>query len=201
MVDIVIFDLGRVLIDVDVERCLTQFSEAFQAPVHEILNGKGDGAHTDFMVGKLTGDEFHRLTCQRFGRNVDAETFRNVWLSMLGEPKHDSIAVVAELLNRKFPLAVLSNVDPWHFSHCKTIIPEIQQIENIFLSYEIKLKKPDPAIFTHVLNALEIPAEKCLFVDDLVENVEAATKIGIRTIHFKEAGQLVEELKDHGISI
>jgi len=201
MIEIVIFDLGRVLIEVDVNRCLAQFSEAFNVTVQEVIGDKNNGAHTDFMVGKITGEEFHQLTCERFGRHIDIEAFRNVWLSMLGQPKRGTIAVVAELLKGKVPVALLSNVDPWHFSQCEKIIPEIQKIKKRYLSYQIKIKKPDLQIYRYVVDDLKIPAEKCLFVDDLLENVEAAKEVGIKTIHFEDSQQLVTELERYDILV
>ncbi|MFZ5516020.1 MAG: HAD family hydrolase [Candidatus Zhuqueibacterota bacterium] len=201
MIKIVIFDLGRVLIDVDVDRCLNRFADEFHVSVPEILGNNDNRAHADFMVGKIDEEEFHRLTCQRFSQQVELETLRAMWLTMLGQPKRDTIAVLAALVAQNMPVALLSNVDPWHYQHCEEVIPEIRRIEKKYLSYLIKLKKPDLEIFNYVAADLKIPAEQCLFVDDLLENVEAANKIGMATVHFRESEQLIHELQQHGIRV
>jgi len=201
MIKIVIFDLGRVLIEVDVDRCLNRFAETFHVSVSEILGNHDNRAHADFMIGKIGGDEFHHLTCQRFGQQVELETLRAMWLTMLGQPKRDVIAVPAPLVTQKIPVALLSNVDPWHFQYCEEVIPEIRRIEKKYLSYLINLKKPDLEIFNYVVADLKVPAEQCVFVDDLLENVEAANKIGMGTIHFRDGEQLIHELQQYGFRV
>lgn len=201
MIELVIFDLGRVLIEVDVDRCLGQFSKTFNVSMQEIIGDKSNGAHNDFMVGKISGEQFHELTCQHYGRHVDLETFQQMWLSMLGLPMRETISIVAALQKKSIPLAILSNVDPWHFAYCEKAIPEIQKIDKRFLSYELKMKKPDIEIFENVVESLNMPAGKCLFVDDLFENVAAAEKTGLHYIHFKDAKQLSHELKSYNISV
>ena len=54
----------------------------------------------------------------------------------------------------------------------------------IVVSYEVGCAKPDPAIYRICLDRLKVPAEAALFVDDRIENLEAASRLGIQTLHF-----------------
>lgn len=71
----------------------------------------------------------------------------------------------------------------------------------LFLSHKMGVSKPDPAAFEFVLKELALPAEGCLFVDDRLENVEAAKGLGIDVIQFVDRAQLIQALKTRGIDV
>ncbi|HEY5621140.1 MAG TPA: HAD family phosphatase [Pontiella sp.] len=54
----------------------------------------------------------------------------------------------------------------------------------LFLSYQIGIRKPNPDIYHHALNKLGVPADQCLFIDDLPENIAAARAIGFNALRF-----------------
>ena len=68
------------------------------------------------------------------------------------------------------------------------------------LSYQEKLIKPDPAIYTLLLERYGLVAEESVFLDDTLANVEAARKLGIHGIWFQTKEQAEEELKRLGVS-
>lgn len=61
-------------------------------------------------------------------------------------------------------------------------------------SAEVGLAKPDPAIFEYILKQLEVQPEEAIFVDDFPNNIEAARKIGLQVIHFKNSMQVRREI-------
>ena len=71
----------------------------------------------------------------------------------------------------------------------------------VLLSYEIGVKKPNPEAFKILLEKLQKPASSVIFIDDKIENVEAARNFGIDSIHFTNPGQLKKELTDKGLSL
>lgn len=73
--------------------------------------------------------------------------------------------------------------------------------EPLYLSYQMECEKPDEQSYRMVLDGLQLKPEVCVFIDDKLENVEAAKKIGIDGIHFKSAPQLIEELKKRHIDV
>ena len=60
----------------------------------------------------------------------------------------------------------------------------VEIFEHIFNSAEIGLAKPDPKLFTYVLDKLGAKAKECLFVDDNLHNTEAAKALGFHVVHF-----------------
>ncbi len=66
--------------------------------------------------------------------------------------------------------------------------------DRIFISAELGLAKPDPAIYAEVQRRLQTPPERLIFVDDFEENVAAARQAGWMAVHFRNAGQAVAEV-------
>jgi putative hydrolase of the HAD superfamily len=61
-------------------------------------------------------------------------------------------------------------------------------------SCEIGLMKPDPEIYRRILKLCEVKPEEAIFVDDALENIEAANKLGIHAIQFKNAAQAIQDV-------
>jgi HAD superfamily hydrolase (TIGR01509 family) len=68
-----------------------------------------------------------------------------------------------------------------------------------FVSCELGVRKPDPAIFHIACDTLELPAERLLFVDDRERNTSAAAELGMDTILFESAPQLRRELRERSL--
>ncbi len=68
--------------------------------------------------------------------------------------------------------------------------------DHLTISAEIGIAKPDPRIYAHSLDALQVVPQQAIFVDDFVENITAAHKFGLHTVHFKQPEQAIAEVKD-----
>ncbi len=71
--------------------------------------------------------------------------------------------------------------------------------EDVFVSSTIGLRKPDPAAFDHVVRAIRLPAQRIVFFDDLIENVEAARSCGLRAVHVRSIDDVPGALAALGI--
>jgi len=199
MTKFIIFDLGQVLVKVLFPEFLLKFSAKFQIDPSEITDNRHNGAHIDFMVGKISPVEFHQKTCEHFNHDMPIKKFKALWLQMLGEEIDGTGVIIDELEKSNCNLALLSNIDPWHFAHCQENFPVLNRFSKKFLSYEMEMKKPDLEIYQQVANELHAKPEECLFIDDLVENIEGAKQVGYDTIRFINPGQLRSALMDRGI--
>ena len=103
---------------------------------------------------------------------------------------------VLRKLHFQYQIFILSNA--WqdarmtladNFSICEGNI-----FEKIFISSELGLAKPDPEIFKQVSKNINIPLEDILFIDDFVENIQAADLLGMQTIHFQDANEVTHRL-------
>lgn len=195
MIQHVIFDLGRVLVEVDLKPFTAKFCSEFHIDPTALSEDQGNGAYLEFQLGKITGEDFHRLTCAHYGRFVPLPRFKEIWVSMLGGPVAGTSELVDQLRNRGLFLSLLSNTDQWHFEYCQEKVPALKWFDRIFLSYEMHMKKPDAEIFLAVVQQLNAEPQQCLFIDDLKDNIEVAKQLGFQTVQFHEADTLKQELQ------
>lgn len=101
--------------------------------------------------------------------------------------------LVSQLKGKNIPIAMLSNID----DRLARLIRDFglyEPFDPCLLSCEIGLEKPDPKIYDILLKKMNLPAKNIVFVDDRLENVEAAQKMGFDAILFTSQEQLQKEL-------
>ncbi|MFT5580241.1 MAG: 2-haloacid dehalogenase [Paraglaciecola psychrophila] len=206
--DVVVFDLGNVLIDFDPLPVYRDYfgddSDGFAAfcasgRIWEILN------HGHNIIGSWdTG--FDELIRQRPAWRDEVELFRSDWFKFLLGPMTASVAVLQELDRAAVPLYGLTNwpAQVWPpRSHADTLAQHnydfLQSFRDIVVSGIEQLRKPDPALYRLALERWQLTPERCLFVDDLLDNVEAARDLGMAGHHFHSAAELRDELLALGL--
>jgi FMN phosphatase YigB (HAD superfamily) len=105
-----------------------------------------------------------------------------------------------ESIKGKYRLFLLSNTNIIHFTAFKEILQKEAgkaSLDEYFIksyySHEIKLRKPYKDIYEFILKDGDMKAEETLFIDDTIDNIEAAKKIGIQ-IHLLLPGERIEKL-------
>jgi len=199
MIKHIIFDLGQVLVKVDINPFIFQFSKAFKIAPNELKKIENDGVYLDFQVGRINGEDFHRLICEHYNHFIPMNRLKAIWASMLVGEVDGTAGILKKLHEEKYALSLLSNTDPWHYEYCESTIPDLDKFKHKFLSYDLKMKKPDAEIFLTVAEKLEAKPEQCLFIDDLEQNVASAKGLNFQTILFQNADQLRYELMDLGV--
>jgi epoxide hydrolase-like predicted phosphatase len=106
----------------------------------------------------------------------------------------------AESLKPDYKIGLLSNA--WVDSRNKlgALFIFIDIFDVAIFSAEVKARKPDPEIFHIMLERLGIKPEECIFIDDILENIEGAEKIGINTILFKNTQDTINEINSMLVS-
>lgn len=108
-------------------------------------------------------------------------------------------AGVLEALSGNYRLAIISNATPsmdWVFDR----LDIRKYFHTIILSAHVKTEKPDEAIYKIALERLQAESIDCIFIDDKLENVESASRVGIRAFHLdREKQDLRDLLEEHGI--
>src|SRR5271170_5420960 len=94
---------------------------------------------------------------------------------------------------------ILSNL-PFELADAFKQQPWARKFTHNTWSCELRLAKPDPAIYHHVLDAIQTPAEEVLFLDDRQENVLSAEAVGLQGIIFRNVQQLQEDLHARGLA-
>jgi len=195
----VIFDLGRVIVDVDVGR-LASFVSA--TPSQEdvdrvIMSVLGDELMLKFNTGKVGPEEFYRGIAGRFQLQLDFEQFAMLWCGIFSP-----IEGMADLIRRlegRLKLGLLSDTDPLHWNHLRSAHPILGVFKRPTLSFQVGLTKPDPAMYLAAARSVAAAPEACLYVDDLPANAAGAARVGMQTIVFKGAADLHDRLVEMGV--
>ncbi len=196
---LLIFDLGNVIVRHDNEYWIKALSHACADPHHarRVIEAylitaaadRGDGTvRTFFETSRSdmgfpgTYEEFDTLWCCHFSHDEAMEE------------------LVADLAAR-YRVVVLSNTDDAHWRYLMREYPVLKKPQALYASFQLHLRKPDPAIYQHVLQAEGYAAQDAVFIDDRMDNVEAANSLGINGIHFTGRAALEIQLKKLGVTI
>jgi 2-haloacid dehalogenase len=110
-----------------------------------------------------------------------------------------SVEIMGQLKQAGYPLFGLTNWPAEKFQIVRPKYPFLDWLEDIVVSGEVRLAKPDPAIYAVLLERIGRPPGECLFIDDSETNIAAARRLGFNTILFESPEQLKSELQQRGI--
>jgi putative hydrolase of the HAD superfamily len=154
--------------------------------------------------GLLTAEEYWRKFARDAGGEVDAaqiETLRTWDTRMWSRINAEMIEWARELRAAGVRTALLSNMQHDMAAHARRNFAWLSDFEHQILSCELRLIKPDPAIFEHTIQRLDVKPGEALLVDDREANVEAARTTGLQAIRFQSAEQLRGELRGMGFVV
>lgn len=104
------------------------------------------------------------------------------------------LAWIENLQRGGFKTALLSNMHADMATHVRQAFKWVARLDVPILSCELKIVKPSPEIYTRSLEKLGLAPQEALFIDDRIVNVEAAQKVGLKTVHFASVEQLRKDL-------
>jgi putative hydrolase of the HAD superfamily len=193
----VIFDIGRVLIKVDVPRAIEGLSKGISMSPAELWSAiEKDPRWHDWQEGRISPHDWHLHVTKRLGSPLKFDEFRAAWNRSL-DPAPLQTEDLFQTLSKKHKLALLSNTDPIHVAHLEStfsffhFFPPPTRI----YSCSIRASKPSPVIFQAALKAVKTPAAQAVFIDDILEYVEAARSLGLCAIQYLNPGQLRSDLR------
>ncbi len=200
----IIFDFGAVVINIDIPAAYRAFAALSGFSAEKVKDlFEGQGAYADFEVGKMSNDDFRALLRKELNISSTDEELDNAWNAMLLDVPKERIEKLRELRTR-YTIYLLSNTNAIHVKKMMEMFVRDHQIEDFtklfdkrYLSYEIGLLKPDPAIYEYVLKDAGIKREETIFLDDNADNVKSALAIGLPTIQVLPGKYtMMEILKD-----
>ncbi len=153
--------------------------------------------------GELTPAAFWKSLARDAGTKVDAftiERLQDLDIEMWDTLEQPLLEWVQTLRSNGFKTALLSNSDPRFVAHLRKNRPWLRFFDVCVFSAEVRLIKPDPAIFRYTLDKLAIEPSAVLFIDDRFSNVSVAQSLGIASIKFTSLVHLNGQLKDAGFS-
>jgi putative hydrolase of the HAD superfamily len=184
----IIFDLGGVLLNIDYSVLIRSFSciglEHFEEHFSQAQQEKFFDLYEKGLISSAEFTQRLKNHCKPGTTDKDIE---DAWNSMLFDLPEERMALLKKLKNTH-RIFLLSNTNEIHMNWINNYllkdfnIPDFKDcFEKVYLSYQIKMRKPDVEIFELVINENDLLPNETLFIDDSLQHLESAKKLGIQT--------------------
>ncbi len=196
-----VFDLGGVPIDREPRRLYRRiFAEeaAMERFLAEICTRAWNA---ELERGRPLAEAVAELVARHPAREGAIRTWWERRIAMIGGPISDTVAILERLTERGTPLVALSNwsAETFPLVRAQEAYRFLDRFERNFLSGELGLIEPEPAIFEHLLSATGRRPESCLFIDDSAANIATAERLGFATHRFRGPELLARDLIARGL--
>lgn len=199
----VIFDYGEVL-------CHRPTAEQFSRMARICgINADSFGAHWErsrgpYDRGDLTPEDYWSKFAHDTHTELDPEQIRQLcnWeIEMWSNVNSVMVEWLLELDTAGIKTGLLSNMPADLAAHLQQNFEWMSKFTCRTFSAHVRLIKPDPAIYRHILRGLDVEPSAALFVDDRENNIQAARALGMSAIRFQSIAQLRSELETLGFPI
>ena len=193
----VIFDLGGVILDIDYDSTAKAFSRLGVTGFDKMYSQKNaNSLFQKLERGKVTETEFYAEFRKTANIDLSDEQIKKAWNAMLLSFRKKTLRAISDLKS-KYKLYLLSNTNIIHLQAFSEIFTnEIgsgsldDYFDKIYYSHEIGFRKPDKESFEFVVKENNLLPAKTLFIDDSIQNIEAAEKSGLKTVFLKKDMQV-----------
>lgn len=199
-VSALLFDLGGVVIDIDLQRMLRHWlphSRLSLEQMHRRLHP--DRAYRQHERGELPDRTYMAHLAKVFELETDLDNVAQGWNAMLVD-QIDATLDLIERIRRDIPCHAFSNTSAIHHGVWSSRFPRVTTIfDRLFLSFELGLRKPDREAFHAVSDALGLEPGEILFFDDTAENVVGARRAGLQGVHVSGPADVGRALGNLGL--
>lgn len=192
---IVIFDLGGVLINLNVSRCMKAFEALMGEQNMRLVLGmdtNGEGVKSvsiatkqlmaDFERGLISPDHFIAEVLKFCHAGTTPQDVVDAWMAMLADLPAERLAFVDQLRAAGHKVYLLSNGNDLHFDFIDATYHLHNHFDGFFLSHKMHLAKPETAIFEAVKAALPPTDKEIYFIDDIeINRLAAQQSVGWKT--------------------
>ncbi len=182
----VIFDLGNVLINFDLNIFYSRINEACDIPLAEIEAEYISEKLEALEIGAISMDRY----CKIFRFEWDLKWSPDDWANQYAKcysPNFYGQELVDRCKAGGYTVSIFSNLADFHKVGIDRTYPGFfSKFDHVFCSYKMGVAKPDRASYAHVCSALNASPSECIFFDDKPENIEGALAVGMKGIVFNE---------------
>ena len=185
----IVFDLGGVIINLNVPRCVENFKRLMgEDNVRNILgiDDEGEGVVAvsaakrqlmhDYEYGNITTDEFLSTLQQYCYAGTTIEQIREAWMSMLADLPQAKLDYIASLREKGYKTVLLSNSNEMHWDPIFEQYHLDRYFDAIFASHHLHMAKPNQEMFDYVVREANIDSAHTIYVDDLDKNRAAGER-------------------------
>lgn len=194
----ILFDMGNVLLFFNAKISSKAFSEATGLSEEEIWElFFVSELERRYTRGEVSSKDFYEQVSRYFPKKIDYQTFGRLWNEIFVE--NLEMDELLGKLKKHYPLYMISNTNDLHFEYIKQNFNITKHFTGFFPSHEVGHRKPNPAMFRHVLKEIKLKPEETVFVDDIIEFVDSAKQLGINAIQFTTRKNLERDLRNLGV--
>ena len=166
--------------------------EAFRGALKDVTERTGTNPLFELECGRITEAQFDEQLADalepQLGRRPDIKKFGLELFATLS-PNAGMLDLIREVRRDGLRTSLLTNnVKEWE-PLWREMLPVDELFETVVDSAFVGIRKPDPRIYELTLGRVELPAEACIFIDDMKINCDAAAELGIHAVHFRETAQ------------
>ena len=199
----VIFDFGNVIINIEFLRIYKAFAKFTSKPIAYIEKRiTEDQIFRRYESGQFTDEEFREVIRQTLGFPLSDHEVDTAWNAILLDIPTDRIDLIHKI-RQNYPVFLLSNTNNIHITASNNYLKKTHGInsldilfDQLFLSYEMGMWKPDTEIYFEVLRSINLEPNEVIFFDDNLQNIESAKAIGMQTILVESTTSVVEYCKN-----
>ncbi len=199
----VIFDYGEVLCHAPTDAENAKLAAFFKIDTRSLL-GLWERNRGPYDRGDLTSRVYWSMLAKDAGVEIPSAEIHKISeldMAMWSNINSSMVAWASQLRASGLKIGLLSNMHPDMVSHCRKHFAWLDSFDSVTFSAEVRMIKPDPAIYQHALRGLGTAAAETLLVDDREGNVRAAQELGLHAIRFKSVAQLRSDLEALGFPI
>jgi glucose-1-phosphatase len=185
----IIFDLGGVIMDIDVKLTMAAFTKLGVKDIHRYFgHGFAASFFSDHEAGRISDDAFLKEIKNLLAGDIGYEAIIDAWNALLLRFPPERILLLKELKTR-YRIFLYSNTNAIHYQKFSEIYRKTfgggleENFEKAYFSHVLGERKPETAGFARILVENSLDPEKTLFVDDAWINVEAAIKSGMKGLY------------------
>lgn len=187
----IIFDLGGVVLNLDYNRTVNAFKTLGKENFERLYTqSKQDKIFDLFETGSISATEFRKYMKAFLDDTIPESVIDNAWNAMLLDLPEQRIELLLKLKER-YKIFLFSNTNEIHLDAFRKIIFDAygnsHLLETIFhqtyYSHILGLRKPTVEAFQKILDNHQLIPEQTLFIDDSIQHIEGAQKLGIQTHH------------------
>ncbi|WP_372752268.1 HAD family hydrolase [Labilibaculum sp.] len=197
----IIFDFGGVILNINTDQAVKSFKEIGLSDTSLVKKEyQTNGLFDRLEKGMISADEFRTEIRTHINATVSDEQIDSAWNSMLLDLPYERLELLGKL-KENHRLFLLSNTNIIHWEAYMGMIQKVHGtclsdfFEKDYYSHNMGLRKPDPKIYTSLLEKEGLKASETLFVDDMRANIDAARLLGLQTHYLDlEKGESILDL-------
>jgi len=198
-----IFDLGGVIINLDFNLTIEKFAHYTDNTPNLIIDSWRDNFElfSQYEIGAITHPQFIS-GIQKMYQDISEDKINEAWCAMLLDLPFERLEMLKRL-KQKYNLVLLSNTNHQHIESFNQILDNAgiddfhQHFHQVYYSYEIGLRKPEAEVFEFVLEQHNFEPDQTMFIDDSIENCDAAEALGMQ-VYRVTRNQLPLDFLDNG---